>query len=236
MEKEGGIMRREHLMQDFRETIDACNLRDMGFKGCAFTWQRGKTMDTVIRERLDRFLGDDAWCQLFPQFEVKHLVRIASDHAPIMMNTDVVFDRGKRSRPYRFEAWWLSSAECEEVVDTAWKGNIAALPHEKVALCASSLTSWAGKKFGDVRKKLKARENELREAQEAVLDGPSLMKCESLAEEIAELRRMEESYWFARARANEMKDGDKNTAYFHKKASYRHVRNWIDGIYDSMGV
>ncbi|XP_021750178.1 uncharacterized protein LOC110715863 [Chenopodium quinoa] len=213
-------MRREYLMQNFRDAIKACNLRDMGFKGCAFTWQRGKTMETVIHERLDRFLGDDAWCQLFPQFEVKHLVRITSDHAPIMMNTTVVFDRGKRSKPYRFEAWWLSNAECEEVVDTTWKGNAEAKPHEKVALCASSLTSWANKKFGDIKKKLKDRENKLKEAQGAVLDGYLLEKCERLAEEIAELRRMEESYWFARARANEMKDGDKNTAYFHRKASY----------------
>ncbi|XP_021750064.1 uncharacterized protein LOC110715760 [Chenopodium quinoa] len=193
-------------------------------------------METVIRERLDRFLGDDAWCQLFPQFKVKHLVRIAFDHAPIMMNTTIVFYRGKRSKPYWFEAWWLSNAECEEVVDTAWKGNAEAMAHEKVALCSSALTSWVNKKFRDVKKKLKDRENELKEAQGAVLDGFLLEKCKRLAQEIAELRRMEGSYWFARARANEMKDGDKNTAYFHRRASYRQVRNRIDGIYDSTGI
>uniref|UniRef100_A0A803M2M8 Reverse transcriptase zinc-binding domain-containing protein n=1 Tax=Chenopodium quinoa TaxID=63459 RepID=A0A803M2M8_CHEQI len=193
-------------------------------------------METVIRERLDRFLGDEAWCHLFTQAEVQHLVRISSDHAPIMMNTATVFDRGKRSKPYRFEAWWLSSSECEEVVDRAWKGNAVAMPHEKVTLCASSLTSWAQKKFGDIKKKLKDREKELKEAQGEVLDGRVLEKCEKLVEEITELRRLEESYWYSRARANEMKDGDKNTAYFHRKASYRRVRNRIDGIYDSEGA
>uniref|UniRef100_A0A803MMK3 DNA-directed RNA polymerase n=1 Tax=Chenopodium quinoa TaxID=63459 RepID=A0A803MMK3_CHEQI len=36
---------------------------------------------------------------------------------------------------------------------------------------------------------------------------------------INELRCQEESYWHTRSSANEMRDDDKNTAYFHRKAS-----------------
>ncbi|XP_021740393.1 uncharacterized protein LOC110706745 [Chenopodium quinoa] len=180
LEKEGGAMRRECLMQNFRDAIEDCNLRDMGFKGCAYTWQRGRTVETVIRERLDRFLGDEAWCNMFPQAEVKHMVRIASDHAPIMMSTTMIFDRGKKSRPFRFEAWWLSSSECTEVVEKTWRENADAMPHEKVAWCASSLKSWAQKKFGDIRKRLRDCEKELKEVQGGILDGFLLEKCERL--------------------------------------------------------
>lgn len=46
---------------------------------------------------------------------------------------------------------------------------------------------------------------------------------------------MEEDYWHARARANELKDGDKNTSYFHHKASSRRRRNTIKGLEDDAG-
>lgn len=33
-----------------------------------------------------------------------------------------------------------------------------------------------------------------------------------------------------------LKDGDRNTKYFHHKASQRKARNWIRGLYDKDGV
>uniref|UniRef100_A0A803MD71 Uncharacterized protein n=1 Tax=Chenopodium quinoa TaxID=63459 RepID=A0A803MD71_CHEQI len=46
----------------------------------------------------------------------------------------------------------------------------------------------------------------------------------------------EDSFWFVRARANELRDGDKNTKYFHHKASQSKTRNRIDGLMDENGV
>lgn len=57
-----------------------------------------------------------------------------------------------------------------------------------------------------------------------------------LASELDELHRLKESYWHARARANELRDGDKNTKYFHHKASQRKKRNTIHGLLDTNGV
>lgn len=39
-----------------------------------------------------------------------------------------------------------------------------------------------------------------------------------------------------RSRVSEIKDGDKNTKYFHHKASQRRLRNYIHGLYDERGV
>ena len=50
------------------------------------------------------------------------------------------------------------------------------------------------------------------------------------------MHRLEESYWFLRARSNELKDGDKNTKYFHHKSSSRRRRNLIKGLTDNNGV
>lgn len=54
--------------------------------------------------------------------------------------------------------------------------------------------------------------------------------------ELDELWRLQESYWHIRAKTNELRDGDKNTKYFHNKASQRRKRNYIHGLVDENGV
>lgn len=54
-EKDGGAVGRERVMDAFREAIDDCELRDLGCRGCTFTWQRGSELGQLIHERLDRF-------------------------------------------------------------------------------------------------------------------------------------------------------------------------------------
>uniref|UniRef100_A0A803N6X6 Reverse transcriptase zinc-binding domain-containing protein n=1 Tax=Chenopodium quinoa TaxID=63459 RepID=A0A803N6X6_CHEQI len=153
-----------------------------------------------------------------------------------MMDTAVVCDKGRKNKLFRFEAWWLSSEECEGVVKKAWAESRGKMAHSRLNDCATALIRWSAKTFRALRKKINEKETELQEAQGAVLDGLMLEKCKKLSEEINELRQMEESYWYARARANEMKDGDKNTSYFHRKACHRKIQNYIDGIYDGAGV
>lgn len=79
-------------------------------------------------------------------------------------------------------------------------------------------------------------ERELGEWQKGIPDATMLEKCNSLTRELDELHRREETYWYARARANELRDGDKNTSYFHHKASSRQKRNKIGRLKDPEGV
>ena len=59
--KEEGSQRRESQMGAFRDAVDNYGLHDLGLQDNKFTWQRGG-----IKERLDRFLADSSWMQLFP--------------------------------------------------------------------------------------------------------------------------------------------------------------------------
>lgn len=67
-------MKRDGWMDVFRGAIDDCGLRDMGYRGSCFTWKRGKTSETFMRERLDIFLADVEWCNLF-QFYMLQIFR-----------------------------------------------------------------------------------------------------------------------------------------------------------------
>lgn len=58
----------------------------------------------MILEQLDRALLNIEWMQLFPGVCVKHLPRIASDHAPLLLNTYLNAFYGYKS--FRFEKFW----------------------------------------------------------------------------------------------------------------------------------
>lgn len=45
----------------------------------------------------------------------------------------------------------------------------------------------------------------------------------------------EEIYWRQRCKNQWAKEGDRNTRFFHAKASRRHKSNLISGLYDAVG-
>lgn len=87
-------------------------------------------------------------------------------------------------------------------------------------MCANNLSKWASDVFGDIKKKILMKEKELQEWQSRDPDAEMLASCKQLVKELDELQHLDESYWHARSRVNERKDGDKNTSYFHHKASF----------------
>ncbi|KAK8682489.1 hypothetical protein V6N13_054875 [Hibiscus sabdariffa] len=59
-----------------------CGLIDLGFSGSAFTWYSGS-----CAVRLDRYFGNAAWFSSFPSSILHHLVRMKSDHRPLLLQT-----------------------------------------------------------------------------------------------------------------------------------------------------
>lgn len=50
-----------------------------------------------------------------------------------------------------------------------------------------------------------------------------------------DLLESEELWWAQRSQALCLQHGDKNTKFFHQKASQRKNRNWVDFIFDDHG-
>lgn len=55
------------------DTINWCNLKDMGFVGPNFTWLYQTTDGVQIQERLDRVLAAIGWLELFLAAKLFHL-------------------------------------------------------------------------------------------------------------------------------------------------------------------
>lgn len=83
-EKMGGNSIDYNLADSFSNTINGCNLVDLGFKGNIFTWANNQTDTSHIQERLDRFLATPSWIDSYPNYCNNHLLRYASDHNPLL--------------------------------------------------------------------------------------------------------------------------------------------------------
>ena len=58
------------------------------YRGAAFTWTNGQGGERLVLERLDRAMATVAWNTIYPKAAVLHLLRINSDHNPILLHTE----------------------------------------------------------------------------------------------------------------------------------------------------
>ena len=93
---------------------------------------------------------------------------------------------------------------------------------ENLKSCATELTKWNSEVYGQIPKKIQAKRKPLNSLTKQDKAGDMSTEINSLRKEINELLDDEEIYWGQRAKANWLKEGDKNTNFFHAQASERH--------------
>lgn len=107
-EKVGGNVRADWQMENFREAVDVCGLRDVPFSGYEFTYDNGREGVENVQCRLDRALVTEGWMELFPEGHLRHIDREWSDHAPIFLSLwRAEGGGGLGEKPFRFEQLWV---------------------------------------------------------------------------------------------------------------------------------
>ncbi|XP_075675045.1 uncharacterized protein LOC142644284 [Castanea sativa] len=191
-EKVGGNLRPEGQMRSFMETINCCNLRNMGYIGSDFTWSRRLGARGWVRERLDRALVSSTWLIMFPGMKLHHVAASTSDHCMLVLKVPQTRRRAsRRSKMFRFESMWLKDEHCDEVVVEAWeKGKSMGTQHpfsQCIDECKRSLLAWNKNTFGHVGKKIAAFQKKLQWLEER-RDGQ--VNMEEVEETRVELNRM----------------------------------------------
>ncbi|KAJ8429629.1 hypothetical protein Cgig2_006870 [Carnegiea gigantea] len=190
-DKDWSRPRSKRKMDEFRDTVDFCGLRDLG---ALDDFSRGKGERRkgarIIRERLDRFLGDEEWCSLFPNSWMFHFPRYRSDHCVIMIDSEKPLWKEDEDRPFKFESLWLSKKECQDLVLETLGRMDGKGVHCKLEICV---------------------QKQLKNAQKFLPSADIIHLCKELSTKVEKLRREEESMAYMRARANEFNDGDRNS-------------------------
>ncbi|XP_074305315.1 uncharacterized protein LOC141640411 [Silene latifolia] len=134
-------------MNNFREAVNDCGLRDVSFEGYEFTYDNGQVGEANRQCRLDRAMGNEAWFDLFPYAKLKHLTREWSDHASIKLWLERRDTQRGRKKLFRFEQVWVGEDGCEEAIKKAWNSEGADML-EKLHTCGDELMAWKGVSIG----------------------------------------------------------------------------------------
>ena len=218
-------------MRRFVEIVNELGLRDLPLQRGPYTWSWGRNERSM--SRLDRFLVSSDWECQYSKVVQKCLPRPISDHFPILLDSD-----GVRTgpSPFRFELMWLKFRGFKELLKGWWQnlkfhGSFSYILAAKLKALKGILKSWNMEVFGRVEVKKK-------EALQRVSFWDGLEKQRELILEEREekirakgefksLAVMEEISWRQKSRELWLKDGDKNTGYFHKMANAHRRRNCL---------
>ncbi|KAL5825066.1 hypothetical protein ACOSQ3_021129 [Xanthoceras sorbifolium] len=242
-EKDGGLPKQRRLLSNFREALDACCLQDLGFEGPMFTWCNGRVGDAFVQERLDRCVCSRNWLSLFPASYVQHLDFWKSDHRPILVHIAVQGSVSPnvgscRRHRFHFEESWVGMAECDQIVKNNWGVLVAPVRLsgvcDNIGRCTTSLGSWNSMNRASLRRGINTKRLELASLNRSV-SSASWRDIRLVEKELDELLLQEEIYWRQRSRISWLKFGDRNSKFFHAKASARRKSNEILGLSDDMG-
>ncbi|CAI9111977.1 OLC1v1012333C1 [Oldenlandia corymbosa var. corymbosa] len=166
------------------------------------------------------------------------IILCPSTHTILLMCTEfhshfVTCRSGRQSRQLqasinRFEELWTKFDECRDIIEENWYigGDVNAEQFKmKIKNTMMALKKWGKLKFGNLRKKI----NDFNQRLVEIQGNPAYTWDEEakLKKELELLLEQEEVYWKQRSRISWLQGGDRNTSYFHNKASHRKTKNFI---------
>ena len=154
-EKLGGNPPGLNITQMFRDTINVCNLNDLGFSCDIFTWANNHDHDNShMKCRLDRFLATPEWISLFPNHSNTHFIKFGSDHNPILLEfSKFNHDRSKFHKVQRFEQIWLNNEGHNKVVQQTWANSQIPIA-QRLSLTLTNMSNWGKETFGNIHRRI----------------------------------------------------------------------------------
>ena len=182
-----------------------------------------------IKERLDRVVANELWRTMCPKATVKYLPMIASDHAPLIINSHKEDSSGPK--PFCFEEAWIRDSSSSRVIKEAWgmihRGNPQFCLSEKIKNVKVKLKWWIKNVFGLIQKRISWLISEIEEVQRLEPNEENISLEQRLQWEYHESLRRGEALWRQKLRISWLTTVDLNIRFFHVTTTIRRRRNQI---------
>ncbi|KAG9446752.1 hypothetical protein H6P81_012880 [Aristolochia fimbriata] len=231
-EKKGGRRTITAAMTNFQSFISDHELIDLGLSGGAYTWTNGRK--PPILAKLDRFLANQQWLDLFGASSNSVLTRIASDHNLILLETQ---PNSWGPSPFRFENCWLLEDEFIQGLQQWWEelevnGTRGCQFSQKLKGLKGKIKIWCKERKLNFEKErtdiLSMLDTFNQKEEQQDLDIFEEVERDKLRREAEKLDTQELIYWRQRAHYKWIKEGDLNSKLFHMIASHRRRINRIN--------
>jgi hypothetical protein len=215
--------RSESQMARFRNMLSFCNLHDLGFRGRPWTYdnkqQGGRNM--------------------FKFATVTHIVTSRSDHAPLLLCLGEQRPQCKNNNSFRYEHMWERDASLSAEIEKCWtsspNGADLADVTNKLKSVQKGLKSWSRRFFGSVHRKVQKLGAQL----DNLWNKPASPQRDDLinakTRELDECLYREEMFWRQRSHVMWLREGEQNTKYFRRKATWRQKKNNSSKLKDDFG-
>ena len=212
-------------MRDFQDFTLDLQLIDIDI-GQQYTWLRRNAAS-----KIDRIFIDKELLELFPFIKAYCKERMFSDHFPIILSTAQL---KWGPTPFRALECWLEEPSFLKTFNAEWL-QLSEFPLEKkLKLIKRPLKEWNRKIFGHIEGHIsKFRQALLKleeEAQRRPLGLDEWSRMDALRSQLWLWMNRQERYWRQLSRCKIIREGDRNTKYFHLKATMRRQRNCIDKL------
>lgn len=228
--------RPEWQMKAFREAVDDCSLSDLGWSGAEYTWDNRQSGRANVKARLDRAFGNPTLMGMFEHIKVRHIVATESDHSFVFVDLweRLNSEASRGPKLFRYEDVWQTHVDYDRLVFESWRKGAGSQGLDGItrALSAmqSSLATWGAKEFGSLTRKVrKLREKLTRLRGQSVGRGPSEEE-KTVVKQLRLALKQEEIWMRQRSRVPWLREGDRNTGYFHAQAAQRKRMNKIERL------
>lgn len=200
-----------------------------------YIWTNRHFSSKPIFERLDRCLANADWCASFPISNVYNmpLIHTISDHAPILLSMDGPVRRIKRT--FKFENWWLKEQDFQQFARNEWRKTTHISFSQRTNKLARGLKVWCRKKK-PLQQELTDLEEQINNLQMQPMQQQNFSLENSLVNRYENNLTKLTDYYMQRANKEWIKDGDRNTSFFHRAILKRRRKNTIFSVMDENNV
>lgn len=239
--KKGNKRIDRYAVKEFTDCIQELDAFYIPSRGFEFTWSNKREVGSKIYAKIDHAFCNEEWNNKFPNYQLDYDAPMLSDHSPGLLSLKMMDQFGPK--PFKFIKGWMKHPKFKDTVESSWCTPIQGNPQIRLAKKLKGLKDplkvLNKNSFANISAQVQNAKNNLELAQMQAVEDPSndqILQLEKNAvEDYVRLSTFEESFFIEKARIRWLKDGDRNTHFFHRTVKAHSARNKILRLQDDSG-